>query len=88
MTGLLYLSRDDVERLGLGMDEVVAAVERSFLLKGRGETQLPPKLGVAAGEALSRTPCRPPSPARELSASSGCLRFPAIRRRGCRRSPA
>jgi ornithine cyclodeaminase/alanine dehydrogenase len=46
---LLYLSRDDVAGLGLPMSDVLAAVEESFRLKGRGEVGLPAKIGVEAG---------------------------------------
>ncbi|HJW76310.1 MAG TPA: ornithine cyclodeaminase family protein, partial [Thermoleophilia bacterium] len=43
MAEVLYLSRGDVESLGLPMSEVVGAVEEGFRLKGVGETELPPK---------------------------------------------
>ena len=46
---LLYLSRDDVAGLGLPMSDVLAAVEESFRLKGRGEVGLPAKIGVEVG---------------------------------------
>ncbi len=46
---LLYLGRDDVASLGLPMSDVLAAVEESFRLKGRGEVGLPAKTGVEAG---------------------------------------
>jgi len=45
---LLYLSRDDVAGLGLPMADVLTAVEESFRRKGRGEVQLPAKVGVVA----------------------------------------
>ena len=46
---LLYLCRDDVAGLGLPMADVLAAVEESFRRKGRGEVELPAKIGVDAG---------------------------------------
>ena len=47
---LLYLSRADVEALALPMSDVLDAVEESFRRKGLGEVQLPPKIGVDAGD--------------------------------------
>jgi alanine dehydrogenase len=49
MSEVLYLSRGDVERLGLAMCEVVAAVEDGFRLKGVGETEMPPKPALHPG---------------------------------------
>jgi alanine dehydrogenase len=46
---VLCLSRGDVERLGLLMGEVVAAVEEGFRLKGTGETEMPPKPALHPG---------------------------------------
>ena len=43
---LLYLSRADVEGLGLSMREVLAAVDEGFAAKGRGLTEMPPKPGI------------------------------------------
>lgn len=43
---LLYLSRADVESLGMTMGEVVEAVDNGFRLKGQGKTEMPPKPGV------------------------------------------
>ena len=57
MTGgtLLYLSRDDLESLGIGMLEVVEAVDRGCAAKGRGEVVMPPKLSLhGAGDAYSQ----------------------------------
>jgi len=47
---LLYLSRDDVAVLDLGLLDVLEAVEESFRQKGLGAAQLPPKSSIAAGE--------------------------------------
>lgn len=43
---LLYLSRADVERLNVPMDEVICAVELAFMEKALGETEVPPKPGI------------------------------------------
>ncbi len=43
---ILYLSRADVERVGLPMPEIIAAVEAMFAEKGRGRTEMPPKPGI------------------------------------------
>lgn len=41
-----YLSRGDVETIGLPMSAVIEAVEEGFRLKGLGQTQLPPKVAI------------------------------------------
>jgi ornithine cyclodeaminase/alanine dehydrogenase len=43
---LLYLSREDVERVGLSMGEVIEAVEAAFRGKAAGRCEMPPKPGV------------------------------------------
>ncbi len=43
---LLYLSRKDVEGLGITMKEVVEVVDNGFRLKGMGKTEMPPKPGI------------------------------------------
>lgn len=43
---LLYLSRQDVEDVGLPMDDVVEAVEAVFKEKGEGRVEMPPKPGI------------------------------------------
>ena len=43
---ILYLSREDVERVGLPMEDIVTAVEAMFVEKAAGRTQMPPKPGV------------------------------------------
>lgn len=48
---LLYLSRADVEGLGVAMPQVIQAVEEGFRLKGLGETQMPPKIAIHPGGA-------------------------------------
>lgn len=44
--GMLYLSRRDVERVGLPMRAIIAALERMFREKGKGRTEMPPKPGI------------------------------------------
>ncbi len=52
---LLYLSRNDLESLGVTMLEVVDAVDRGCAAKGRGEVVMPPKLSLhGEGDAYSQ----------------------------------
>jgi ornithine cyclodeaminase/alanine dehydrogenase len=46
---LLYLSRADVERVGLGMPDIIDALERMFREKGEGGVEMPPKPGIHPG---------------------------------------
>src|SRR5512138_840140 len=43
---LLYLSRVDVEQVGLGMEKVIELLEQAFAEKGRGNVEMPPKPGI------------------------------------------
>jgi len=43
---MVYLSRADVEALGMTMKEVLKAVDNGFRLKGLGKTEMPPKPGI------------------------------------------
>lgn len=43
---MLYLSRRDVESVGLPMTEIIEAIEAMFREKGEGRVQMPPKPGV------------------------------------------
>jgi ornithine cyclodeaminase/alanine dehydrogenase len=43
---LLYLSRADVEKVGLPMTEIIATVEAVFREKGEGRVEMPAKIGV------------------------------------------
>jgi ornithine cyclodeaminase/alanine dehydrogenase len=43
---LLYLSRSDVESVGLPMSEVIDLLERAFVEKGEGRVEMPPKPGI------------------------------------------
>ena len=42
----LYLSREDVEAVGLPMSEIVEALDRMFKEKGEGRVEMPPKPGI------------------------------------------
>jgi ornithine cyclodeaminase/alanine dehydrogenase len=46
MSDICYLSRHDVESLGMTMHEVLVAVENGFRLKGLKKTEMPPKPGI------------------------------------------
>lgn len=43
---VLYLSRHDVEKLSITMEEVIQVVEKAFLEKTEGRTEAPPKPGI------------------------------------------
>ncbi len=43
---LLYLSRDDVQSLGLPMEDIICALEEVFVEKGVGRVEMPPKPGI------------------------------------------
>jgi ornithine cyclodeaminase/alanine dehydrogenase-like protein (mu-crystallin family) len=43
---LLYLSRADVEAVGVPMDRMILAIEEMFREKGEGRTEMPPKPGI------------------------------------------
>jgi len=43
---LLYLSRQDVESVGLPMAQIIDALEEMFRDKGRGLVEMPPKPGI------------------------------------------
>jgi ornithine cyclodeaminase/alanine dehydrogenase-like protein (mu-crystallin family) len=43
---MLYLSRSDVEKTGVSMCEIIEALEKMFLEKGRGNVEMPPKPGI------------------------------------------
>ena len=43
---LLYLTRADVEAVGLTMTEIIAALESAFREKGEGRFEMPAKIGV------------------------------------------
>ena len=43
---ILYLSERDVRSAGLGMREIIAALEAMFREKGEGRVEMPPKPGI------------------------------------------
>jgi ornithine cyclodeaminase/alanine dehydrogenase-like protein (mu-crystallin family) len=43
---LLYLSREDVVKTNLSMEEIIHSLEVMFRLKGEGKTEMPPKIGI------------------------------------------
>jgi len=43
---ILYLSKKDVEKVGLSMAEIIETVENSFREKGEGRVEVPPKPGI------------------------------------------
>ena len=46
---LLYLSREDVESVGLSMNAIIDALEDAFRDKGEGKVDMPPKPGIHPG---------------------------------------
>jgi len=75
MKDLLYLSREDIVGLGIGMAEIIDAVERALRLKGSGRAVMPPKVTmVGARDAFVETmpawlePGAPDSPGGALGA--------------------
>ncbi len=43
---LLYLSKRDVERVNVPMEEIIEALDEAFKEKGRGRIEMPPKPGI------------------------------------------
>jgi len=48
---LLYLSYQDVVDVGLTMPEIIESMEKMFIAKGRGRTEMPPKPGIHPGKS-------------------------------------
>jgi ornithine cyclodeaminase/alanine dehydrogenase-like protein (mu-crystallin family) len=46
MKKLLYLSRNDVERVGVSMALIIESLEKMFKAKGHGQVEMPPKPGI------------------------------------------
>ena len=63
-TEFLYLSRADVEKVGLPMAEIIAAVEGVFREKGEGRVEMPAKIGIhpAPDDFLHAMPAHIASP--------------------------
>lgn len=47
---VLYLSRADVENVGLSMTELIAVIDKMFKEKGEGKIEMPPKPGIHTRE--------------------------------------
>jgi len=45
-SNILYLSRKDVEQVGLPMAEIIEALDQMFKEKGQGKVEMPPKPGI------------------------------------------
>ena len=46
---LLYLSKAEVEAIGVTMAEIVESLAVTFRAKGEGRTEMPPKPGIHPG---------------------------------------
>ena len=46
---ILYLSKDEVQSIGLSMAEIIQLVENAFAEKGQGRVEMPPKPGIHPG---------------------------------------
>ncbi len=46
---LLYLSKADVEAVGVSMAEIIESLKTTFRAKGEGRTEMPPKPGIHPG---------------------------------------
>jgi ornithine cyclodeaminase/alanine dehydrogenase-like protein (mu-crystallin family) len=47
---LLYLGRADVERVALDLETIIDLVEKAFIEKGNGKTEMPPKPAIHPGK--------------------------------------
>lgn len=61
---LLYLSRADVEAVGVPMPEIIDALEEAFRQHGQGQVEMPPKPGVHSrpDAFIHAMPCYIPGP--------------------------
>jgi ornithine cyclodeaminase/alanine dehydrogenase len=61
---LLYLSRADVEAVGVAMPEIIDALEEAFRQHGEGKVEMPPKPGVHSrpDAFIHAMPCYIPGP--------------------------
>lgn len=61
---LLYLSRADVEAVGVPMPEIIDALDEAFRLHGQGKVEMPPKPGVHSrpDAFIHAMPCYIPGP--------------------------
>jgi ornithine cyclodeaminase/alanine dehydrogenase-like protein (mu-crystallin family) len=43
---LIYLSREDVEKVNISMSQIIEVLDRAFVEKGKGDVEMPPKPGI------------------------------------------
>lgn len=43
---LIYLSREDVEKVNISMRQIIEVLDRAFVEKGKGKVEMPPKPGI------------------------------------------
>jgi len=80
---LLYLSQEDVVSVGLGMSEIIQALESAFAEKGEGRVEMPPKPGVHPGGGDNFIHAMPAYiPALESAGVKWVSGFPENARRG------
>lgn len=80
---LLYLSQRDVAAVGLGMAEILAALETAFREKGEGRVEMPPKPGIHPGGGDSFIHAMPAwIPSLAAAGVKWVSGFPQNRRRG------
>ncbi len=79
---LLYLSREQVEALGIAPAEVIGAVEIAFREKGEGRVEMPPKPGLHPGGDAFLHAMPAHVPALEAAGIKWVSGFPDNRKRG------
>ncbi|MFO7876837.1 MAG: hypothetical protein R6U55_09695 [Desulfovermiculus sp.] len=47
---ILYLTREDVEAVGVQMPEIIQVLDQTFKEKGEGRYEMPPKPGIHPGQ--------------------------------------
>ena len=50
---VLWLSQAEVESLDIPMEEIIAAVEEGWRLKGEGKVEMPAKIGIHRGRTAT-----------------------------------
>jgi ornithine cyclodeaminase/alanine dehydrogenase len=79
---ILYLSRADVEEVGLPMSTIIQVVEEMFVEKGKGWVELPPKPGIHPGGDSFIHAMPAWVPAARAAAMKWVSAFPGNRARG------
>jgi len=77
---LLYLSRQDVEKVALDIPTIIDLLEKAFREKGEGKVELPPKPGIHTPLFM---PCQPISLPFIRQASNGLAVTRIIPKEGC-----